>query len=172
MSRGFVREDDQEEPPFIPPRAPLPPGVENHVTPRGLRLLLRERDELEAQRGAVTGSDYERRRALAEINGRLELLNERIASARVRDVNEQGADEVRFGCTVHLLVRSGPQQGTMRSFTIVGVDEASVAEQRIAFTAPIVRVLLGKRKGDVVELPLGRAVQRLEVLDIRTDGAA
>ncbi|MGV3636407.1 MAG: transcription elongation factor GreA, partial [Flavobacteriales bacterium] len=27
MSRGFVREDDQEEAPFIPPRAPLPEGV-------------------------------------------------------------------------------------------------------------------------------------------------
>ncbi|MEO8732945.1 MAG: transcription elongation factor GreA, partial [Flavobacteriales bacterium] len=35
MSRGFVREDDQEEPIFIPPRATLPAGMENHVTPRG-----------------------------------------------------------------------------------------------------------------------------------------
>lgn len=172
MSRGFVREDDQEEAPFIPPRAPLPPGVENHVTPRGLRLLHAEREELETQRAAVTGDDYERRRALAEINGRLELLNERIASARVRDVAEQGTDEVRFGCTVAFTVESGPQAGAQRKFTIVGVDEASVAEGRIAFTAPIMRALMGAHIGDVVPFTLGTQVQRLAITGIAAGDAA
>jgi len=36
MSRGFVREDDQEEAPFIAPRAALPAGAVNYVTPRGM----------------------------------------------------------------------------------------------------------------------------------------
>ena len=48
MSRGFVKEDDQEEAPLIPPRAPLPDGVANYVTPRGMRLLLEERDAIGA----------------------------------------------------------------------------------------------------------------------------
>ncbi|MFT3886163.1 MAG: GreA/GreB family elongation factor [Flavobacteriales bacterium] len=166
MSRGFVREDDQEEAPFIPPRAPLPPGVENHVTPRGLQLLLSERADLERQRAAITGSEAERRRTSAELNGRLDLLNERIATARVRDVAEQGTDEVRFGCSVTFAVRSGPQAGTQRTFTIVGVDEASVAEGRIAFTAPIARAMLGARVGGSVRFALGKDVQELEVLAI------
>jgi transcription elongation factor GreB len=32
MSRGFVKEDDQEETPIVPPRADLPEGVVNYVT--------------------------------------------------------------------------------------------------------------------------------------------
>ena len=32
MSRGFVKEDDQEEIPIVPPRANLPEGVPNYVT--------------------------------------------------------------------------------------------------------------------------------------------
>ncbi|HEX2616799.1 MAG TPA: GreA/GreB family elongation factor [Flavobacteriales bacterium] len=171
MSRGFVREDDQEEAPFIPPRAPLPPGVENHVTPRGLRLLHAEREALEAQRRAVTGSEDERRKAVAEIAGRMELLNERIATARVRDVAEQGTDEVRFGCTVRFTVRKGPQAGVQRTFTIVGVDEASVAEGRIAFTAPIARALLGAKVGEAVAFALGREVQELVIEAITVEAA-
>jgi len=31
MSRGFVKEDDQEEVPMVPQRAYLPPGVDNWV---------------------------------------------------------------------------------------------------------------------------------------------
>ena len=36
MSRGFVKEDDQEEIPIVPPRADLPDGVTNYVTQVGL----------------------------------------------------------------------------------------------------------------------------------------
>ena len=43
MSRGFVKEEDQEEAPFIPPRAALPAGVTNYVTPLGLKALQREK---------------------------------------------------------------------------------------------------------------------------------
>ncbi len=35
MSRGFVKEDDQEEVPMVPRRAYLPEGVTNFVTPNG-----------------------------------------------------------------------------------------------------------------------------------------
>jgi len=49
MSRGFVKEEDQEEPPFIPPRASLPPGAINYVTPEGYQDLIKERENLEAK---------------------------------------------------------------------------------------------------------------------------
>jgi transcription elongation factor GreB len=163
MSRGFVKEDDQEEAPFIPPRAPLPDGVTNHVTLRGMRLLLQERAQLEQERANAQGSDDERRRAKAEIDGRLALLNERIVTARPVEHGTEPPADVRFGVRVTISYRSGPQQGMERTFTIVGVDEASVAEQRFAFTAPIARALMGKRMGERVNVMLGRAQQELEV---------
>lgn len=46
MSRGFVKEDDQEDIPLVPPRADLPAGVENFVTEKGLEYLLEEREQL------------------------------------------------------------------------------------------------------------------------------
>ncbi|HRD54160.1 MAG TPA: GreA/GreB family elongation factor [Flavobacteriales bacterium] len=170
MSRGFVKEDDQEEAPFIPPRAPLPDGVLNYVTPRGLRLLHGERDALERSIGEALGdqalADYDRRRTVAELEGRLALLQERIVTARVVEPGDDPPAEVRFGCAVRFRYLEGPQQGTERSFTIVGVDEADVKEGRIAFTAPIARALMGKRAGELIALRLGAAPQKLELMAI------
>lgn len=166
MSRGFVREDDQEEAPFIPPRAPLPTGVPNHVTPRGLQQLLDERAALELERSLPYESDYARRRAWAEIDGRLELLNERIGSARVVEPPDPAPDEVRFGAAVTFRFLKGPQAGQEHTFHIVGVDEASVKEGRIAFVAPIARALLGKRPGEHSAFALGPMQQELEVLAV------
>ena len=50
MSRAFVKEDDQEEAPFIPPRAPLPAGESNYVTPAGKEALLKEKGLLELEK--------------------------------------------------------------------------------------------------------------------------
>jgi transcription elongation factor GreB len=166
MSRGFVKEDDQEEAPFIPPRAALPDGVANYVTPRGLQRLLAERQELEDARSRVTGSDMERRRAQAELDGRLALLNERIVTARVVEADTGKLTEVRFGAQVTFEHQAGRLQGTRLTFTLVGVDEANVKEGTIAFTAPLARALMGKRKGQVATLQLGTEQQRLKVIAI------
>lgn len=173
MSRGFVKEDDQEEAPFIPPRAPLPEGVANYVTPRGLRLLHAERDELEAALKAAQGSaeiaDYDRRRMVAELEGRLALLNERIVTARVVEQRDDATGEVRFGSRVRFRHENGPQQGQERTFTIVGVDEANVKEGRIAFVAPIAHALLGTKAGEHATFRLGANLLTLAVLEVGPD---
>ncbi|MCC6400862.1 MAG: GreA/GreB family elongation factor [Flavobacteriales bacterium] len=166
MSRGFVREGDQEEAPFIPPRAPLPADVPNHVTPRGLRILQEERSALEADRSKPYESEDAKRRAWAEIDGRLELLNERISTAHVVEPLRPAPEEVRFGASVTFRMLSGPQAGQERTFTIVGVDEASVKDGRIAFTSPIARALIGRKRGQEAALVLAGVVQRLQVIDV------
>lgn len=164
MSRGFVKEDDQEEAPFIPPRASLPPGVINYVTPAGLQQLQKERKELEEERTNLKAeNDTERRRTLAVIDGKLNLLQDRINSARVLNPSEQPTDEVRFGAVVSL---KDLQKKIIQKFQIVGIDEADVKKQKIAFVAPIARALTGKRVGEVVEFNLGKEVRKLEVLEI------
>ena len=45
MSKAFTKDDGPAEAPILRRRAPLPAGVPNYVTPRGLRAL---RDELVA----------------------------------------------------------------------------------------------------------------------------
>lgn len=166
MSRGFVKEDDQEEAPFIPPRAALPDGVPNHVTPRGLELLHAERASLEAERAAVSGSDQDQRHSRAEIDGRLALLNERIVTARVVEPGPGTAKEVRFGSTVEFTYLDGRLAGTAHRFTIVGVDEADVKQGLIAFISPIARALIGKRKGRTASFQTGAQTIRLKVLAV------
>ncbi len=141
--------------------------MENHVTPRGLQLLQGERERLEAGRTNVQSSDVvARRRELAELKGKLDLLNERIASARVVPAFDKPLKTVRFGATVTFRIVKGPQEGTERTFMLVGVDEASVAEGKISFIAPIAQALLGKRVGGVAKFRLGPSVQALKVLAI------
>jgi transcription elongation factor GreB len=52
----------------------------------------------------------------------------------------------------------GEHAGEERRLAIVGIDEADVAHGRVAFTAPIARVILGRGVGDTAALdtPRGR----------------
>ncbi|MBB4080710.1 transcription elongation factor GreB [Lewinella aquimaris] len=165
MSRGFVKESDQEELPIIPPRSPLPAGETNYVTPAGHRALEAERDQLEAARAALpTDNEDERRRAATVIDGKLALLQQRIVSARILDPADQPQEEVRFGAHVKLR-QAGSNQ--IQEFQIVGVDEANVKEKKISFTAPIARAITGLWVGEVADFRLGSEVRKLEVIEIR-----
>jgi len=75
MSRGFVREGDQEEVPIVPQRAYLPVGVPNFVTPSGMELLLAEKKLLINERDhVVANNENERRIAVNFINAKLQIL--------------------------------------------------------------------------------------------------
>ena len=174
VSRAFVKDDSAGLPPIVPPRPALPPGTPNYVTPRGLALLRAELTDLEAERShaeADRANDADRTRQLTILNGRLGDLTARLATARVVNLQEQQqpADEVRFGATVLLRTQSGGQPGQERRFTIVGVDEASVAEGRVAFVAPIARAVQGARRGQTVALRLGPREEIVEVVSIAYD---
>lgn len=164
MSRGFVKEGDQEEVPIIPSRAALPSGATNYVTPKGMELLLQEKEQLEQERAALsTTNEQQRRIELTVINGKLDLLRERLASARVLDPSTQPKDEVRFGATVTYKIDGAKSSQT---FQIVGVDEADIAKRKIAFVAPIARGLTGHKVGDKVPFVLGKEERELEIISI------
>lgn len=150
MSRGFVKEDDQEEVPIVPQRAYLPPGVTNFVTPGGMEELLTEQKALVNERdNLVFSNDNERRIAVNFINAKLHLLNNRIAEARVVNPGEQPGDEVRFSAKVTLRNIS---DNAIQAFRIVGVDEADISKGKISFISPLARLLINKKVGDKVVL--------------------
>ena len=164
MSRGFVKEGDQEEPPIIPPRAALPAGQTNYVTPAGLEELKKEKQELEQERASIQAeNETEKRRTQALIDGKLQLLNERLTSARLLKPEDQPADEVRFGASVEIENLGSKQK---QEFQIVGVDEADIKKKKIAFVAPVARALTGKKIGEIAEFKLGNETRKLKVLKI------
>ncbi|HRY98147.1 MAG TPA: GreA/GreB family elongation factor [Bacteroidales bacterium] len=162
MSRGFVKEDDQEEVPMVAPRAHLPRGVTNYVTPAGMEQLLAERKSMLDEIAQLDASnEKERRIAVNHINARIALLDERISSARLVRPEDLPGDEVRFGAIVKMRMGNETQV-----FQIVGVDEADISKGKIAFTSPLAKALTHRKVGDIVVLkrPSGDAV--FEILHI------
>jgi len=146
MSRGFVKEDDQEEVPIVPQRAYLPEGVTNFVTSSGMNQLLLEKQMLESERNNLnSASENEKRIELNYINAKLQLLNNRISEARIVNLTGQPQNEIRFGATIILKTEAS---GKIQTFQITGVDEADIAKGKVSFISPIARVLINKKVGD------------------------
>ena len=172
MSRAFVKDDAWEDP-VVAPRAPLPPGFPNYVTPRGLALLQAEAAGLEAARAALEADasleDDLRRRRASVLAQRARELASRIAIAQVVDPHATAAgaaETVRFGATVTLRAVAGPDAGEVERLQIVGVDEADPEEGRIAFTVPMAQAVLGKKVGDTVALRAAGGERRLEITGV------
>lgn len=164
MSRGFVKEDDQEEIPIVPQRAYLPVGVSNFVTREGMSQLLKEKEELINERDNLDiKNENEKRIEQNYLNAKLQLLNERISEARVVEITGQPPEEITFGASVRLLsIMSGNEQ----TFKIVGVDEADIAKRKISFISPLAKVLLNKKKGEMVTLKRDKEDIVLEIIEI------
>lgn len=164
MSRGFVKEDDQEEIPIVPPRAHLPEGVINYVTPTGMEKLLTEREALIGDREKLDSTnENEKRIAINHSNAVLTLLNNRINSASVVNLSEQPVDEVRFGALVTLKV---VKEKTFKKYQIVGVDEADISQNKISFISPMARVLVNKKVDETAVLKLVNGDRIFEIVAI------
>jgi transcription elongation factor GreB len=164
MSRGFVKEDDQEEVPMVPQRAYLPEGVTNFVTPFGMNQLLAENQMLVNEKNNLNNAnENEKRIALNYINAKLQLLNNRIAEAKIINLNEQPLNEIRFGAMITLKKEASKN---IQTFQIVGVDEADIRKGKVSFISPIARVLINKKIGDKVILKQAREDIVFEIMDI------
>lgn len=161
MSRGFVKEGDQEETPMVPPRAYLPAGVVNYVTPTGMELLMQERQEILDERDAIdTGGQEADARVLRNfLNAKLELLENRIKIAKVMEPKKR--DEIAFGS--HVRVR---MNGEEMQLQITGVDEANAAQGKIPFTSPMAKGLFGHHVGDVFDISIPTGLKTIKILKI------
>ena len=164
MSRGFVKESDQEEIPIVPPRAYLPEGTINYVTREGLDELLAEREELINEKENLNKADENEKRIVQNhINAKLYLLNHRIDTAIMVNLDEQPQDEIRFGARVTLKME---ETGRIKTFQIVGVDEADVSKGKISFISPLVNALTNKKEGDKVVLKRDKKDIVYEIISI------
>lgn len=164
MSRGFVKEDDQEEIPIVPPRADLPEGVTNYVTQIGMDELLEEKQSLidEKENLEVT-NESDRRIAVNHINAKLQLLLNRINTAKIIDIDQQPKEEVRFGARLTLSIGNNPK---LQHYQIVGVDEANIAKGKISFISPLAKALISKKVGEKAVLKIGNEERLFEIVDI------
>jgi transcription elongation factor GreB len=167
-------DDDEEDegPPSLP-------GGKYYMTPEGHSRLEAELADRRAERHRVVeivswaagngdrseNADYkEGKRRLREIDRRLRFLTRRLAHAEVVDPAAQTQrDRVFFGATVTF----ANERDETLSVTIVGVDEASMAEGKISIASPMALALLRASRGDEVTVRTPRGPERIEVLEIR-----
>jgi transcription elongation factor GreA len=83
------------------------------------------------------------------IEGQILELEDKVSRAEVIDVSKLEGDTVKFGATVTLIDEDSEQKKTWQ---IVGDYEADVKSGKISISSPIARALIGKKKGDSVEV--------------------
>ncbi len=99
----------------------------------------------------------------AFIEGRVIELEDQIGRADVIDVSKLSGNTVKFGATV-TMVDEDTDEG--RKYQIVGDHEADVARGRISLSSPIARALIGKSKGDTVEVAAPGGARSYEILKV------
>jgi transcription elongation factor GreA len=97
------------------------------------------------------------------IEGRLMDLEDRVARAEVIDTSKLSGSVIKFGATVTLADEETDEEQTFR---IVGEDEADVKGGRLSVTSPLARALIGKGKGDSVEVSTPRGAKSYEVVTV------
>ncbi len=97
------------------------------------------------------------------IEGRVMELEDKIARAEVIDVSKLSGSVIKFGANVRLADEETDEEQT---FKIVGEDEADIRNGRLSVTSPLARALIGKGKGDMVEVTTPRGPKSYEVVEV------
>jgi len=181
MSKAFTKETDGADAEAEEADA-LPAHVKNYVTPAGLAALQEEFGNLRNHErpkiveivswAAGNGDRSENgdyiygKKRLREIDYRLRYLAKRIETAELVDPKRQkNRDRVYFGATVEYARKDNLRQ----KVTIVGVDEAELADGKISWLSPVARALMRAQIGDVIEFRTPSGLETIEVLSMEYD---
>ena len=97
------------------------------------------------------------------IEGRIAEIEDKIARAQVIDVSKLSGTQVMFGATVSVVDEDTEEEAR---YQIVGEHEADVKAGRVSIVSPIARAMIGKEKGDVVEVNTPGGVKAYEILKV------
>ncbi len=150
----------------------------HYLTAEGLEKLKAELAEAISQRPVISKQIAEARDkgdlsenaeydAAKEAQGLLELriskLENLVANARVIDESKLTTDVIQMLNKVKL---KNLLNNTVVEYTLVGESEANFREGKLAAATPIGKALIGKKKGDIVEVQVPSGILKFEVLDI------
>ena len=151
----------------------------NYLTAEGYKKLKDELDHMRSvERPAAAVAIAEARDkgdlsenaeydAAREAQGLLEMriaqLEVTLSKSRVIDESQISKDKVQILSKVTLLNHNNSREVV---YTIVSENEANLREGKLAIGTPIAKALLGKKKGEVVEVTVPAGIIKFEILDI------
>lgn len=96
--------------------------------------------------------------------GRIMELEAKLSNCQVVDIsNMPNEGKVIFGATVSII---HCDSGKEIRYQIVGEDEADIKQQKISFSSPIGRALIGKFEGDEVNVQTPDGVVVYEIAEV------
>ena len=150
-----------------------------YLTEAGLQKLKDELDHLRSvERPAISAAIAEARDkgdlsenaeydAAKEAQGMLEMriakLEDTVANARVIDGSRIDTNTVQI---LNRVKMKNMTTGKIVEYTLVSENEANLKEGKLAIGTPIAQALLGKKKGEEVDVKVPSGMLRLEILDI------
>jgi len=100
----------------------------------------------------------------ALIESRVIAINDLIARANVIDVTKIDNDgKVIFGSTIKI---QDLESNKKISYKLVGQDEADISKNLIFYKSPIGKALIGKNKGDIVNVNTPSGEKKFEIQDV------
>jgi transcription elongation factor GreA len=98
----------------------------------------------------------------AMIEGRIAEIQGKLANAEVVDISQLESSKIIFGATVEL---QDLELDEKVKYQIVGEDESDVKHGKVSVFSPLARSLIGKKKGDIIELKSPKGEKEFEVLN-------
>lgn len=99
-----------------------------------------------------------------EIEDRIRYLEDRIARAVVLTHDTGASPHVTFGATVQIRNLS---TGRTQEYTLVSPDAVDVANGKISSSSPVGKALIGKSRGDTVNVVTPKGPTQLQIIDYR-----
>ncbi|MBN4016211.1 transcription elongation factor GreA [Rhodospirillaceae bacterium AH-315-P19] len=98
------------------------------------------------------------------VEGRIAELEAVTSRAEVIDVAKLSGKTIKFGATVKLADEDTAEKAT---YQIVGADESDIDAGRLSISAPLARALIGKEKGNFVEVTTPAGSKSYEILSVK-----
>ncbi|HEV8249856.1 MAG TPA: transcription elongation factor GreA [Gaiellaceae bacterium] len=100
----------------------------------------------------------------ALLEHRISTLKERLRHARVLHASEVSSDVVSIGTRVQL---EDVDAGETIEYHVVGSAEADPAGNKLSNESPVGKAIIGRRKGETVEVAAPRGSLKFRILDIQ-----
>lgn len=134
--------------------------LKSEERPRIIQLIAEARSHGDLSENAEYHSAKE---AQGMNEARVADIEDKLSRADIIDPSKLSGDTIKFGALVTL---EDEDSGDKVKYRIVGDAEASVRDGKISISSPIARALIGKSKGDAVEVTTPKGSRSYEVLRV------